>query len=80
MRIQDVSEQIKSAETHLINDERVMNASSFVGMGPPRFYLPVDPELPYQNYAELIINAHSFKGIDPLIADLEPWLKTNYPG
>jgi multidrug efflux pump subunit AcrB len=80
MRIQDVSEQIKSAETHLINDERVMNVSSFVGMGPPRFYLPVDPELPYQNYAELIINAHSFKGIDPLIADLEPWLKTNYPG
>ena len=79
-RIQDVSEQIKSTEKRLMEDERVMNVSSFVGMGPPRFYLPVDPELPYQNYAELIINAHSFKGIDPLIADLEPWLKTNYPG
>ncbi|MHC4798237.1 MAG: efflux RND transporter permease subunit [Planctomycetota bacterium] len=79
-RIQEVSAQIKSTEKHLINDERVMNVSTFVGQGPPRFYLPVDPELPYQNYAELIVNTHSFKGIDPLIADLEPWMQANYPG
>jgi multidrug efflux pump subunit AcrB len=77
-RIQDVSEQIKSAEKHLINDERVLNVSPFVGAGPPRFYLPVDPELPYQNYAQLIINTHTFKEIDPLMADLEPWMQTNY--
>jgi multidrug efflux pump subunit AcrB len=79
-RIQDVSQGIKSAEKHLIDDERVMNVSTFIGMGPPRFYLPVDPELPYQNYAELIINTHMFKDIGPLIADLEPWLQANYPG
>ena len=79
-RIQDVSEQIKSAETHLINDERILNVSTFVGQGPPRFYLPVDPELPYQNYAQLIINTRTFKDIDPLIADFEPWMQTNYAG
>jgi multidrug efflux pump subunit AcrB len=79
-RIQEVSEQIKFTEKRLVNDERVKNVSSFVGMGPPRFYLPVDPELPYPNYAELIINTNEFKDINPLIADIEPWLKTNYPG
>jgi multidrug efflux pump subunit AcrB len=77
-RIQDVSEQIKSAESRLINDDRVMNVSAFAGAGPPRFYLPVDPELPYQNYAQLIINTHTFKDIDALIADLEPWLQSNF--
>jgi multidrug efflux pump subunit AcrB len=40
----------------------------------------VDPELPYPNYAELIINTNEFKDINPLIADIEPWLQTNYPG
>jgi multidrug efflux pump subunit AcrB len=79
-RIQHVSRQIKSAEKYLMNDERVMNLSTFIGQGPPRFYLPVDPELPYQNYAQLIINTHTFKEIDPLIADLEPWLQKNYSG
>ncbi len=79
-RIQDVSEQIKTAENRLMNDERVMNVSAFAGAGPPRFYLPVDPELPYQNYAQLIVNTHTFKDIDPLIAEFEPWLETNYSG
>ncbi len=79
-RIQDVSEQIKFAEERLMDDERVLNVSAFAGAGPPRFYLPVDPELPYQNYSQLIVNTNSFKDIDPLIANLEPWLQENYPG
>jgi len=77
-RIQDVSKQIQSAEKRLMDDNRVMNVSAFSGAGPPRFYLPVDPELPYQNYAQLIINTHSFKDIDPLITELEPWMQKNY--
>lgn len=56
------------------------SVSAFVGQGPPRFYLPVDPELPYQNYAELVINTHSYEEVDPLIADLEPWMNENFPG
>lgn len=79
-RIQDVSEQLNAAEAHLMQDERIKNVSAFAGAGPPRFYLPVDPELPYQNYAQLIVNMHTFKDIDPLIAEIEPWLQTNYSG
>jgi multidrug efflux pump subunit AcrB len=79
-RIQDVSDQIRSAENRLMKDERVLNVSAFSGAGPPRFYLPVDPELPYQNYAQLIINTNSFEDIDPLIAELEPWMQTSYSG
>ncbi|MGD9226455.1 MAG: efflux RND transporter permease subunit [Desulfobacterales bacterium] len=78
-RIQEVSARIQPVENRLMNDERVANVSAFNGSGPPRFYLPVDPELPYQNYAQLIINTHAFKDIDPLIADLEPWLNENFP-
>jgi multidrug efflux pump subunit AcrB len=79
-RIQEVAEGIIPAEKLLMKDERVVNVSSYIGAGPPRFYLPVDPELPYENYAEIIVNTHDYKEIDPLIADLEPWMDANYPG
>ncbi len=79
-RIQDVAADTQRAEAFLLEDERVVNVSAFIGQGPPRFYLPVDPELPYQNYAELIINTHSYKEVDPLIDKLEPWMNENYPG
>ncbi len=79
-RIQDVAHGIRPAEAYLRKDERVASVSSFIGQGPPRFYLPVDPELPYQNYAEIVVNTHSYKEVDPLIVDLEPWIRENFPG
>ena len=30
--------------------ERVESVTAYIGSGPPRFYLPVDPEYPYQSY------------------------------
>ena len=79
-RIQTASERVKAAEEQLMNNELVTTVSSFFGKGPPRLYLPVDPELPYyQNYVEMIVNTKSYKDIDQLIAEFEPWVKENYP-
>jgi multidrug efflux pump subunit AcrB len=79
-RIQTVAEKVKAAEKKLMDNELVTTISTFFGKGPPRLYLPVDPELPhYQNYAEIIVNTPTFKEIDPLIAEFEPWIKENYP-
>ena len=68
-----------AAEKHLLNDERVESVATFVGQGPPRFYLPVDPEYPYASYAQLIVNVHDFRQIDDLIADLGPWFRRQFP-
>jgi multidrug efflux pump subunit AcrB len=79
-RIQTASERVKAAEEQLMKNELVTTVSSFFGKGPPRLYLPVDPELPYyQNYVELIVNTESYKQIDQLIAEFEPWVKEHYP-
>ncbi|UCF03571.1 MAG: efflux RND transporter permease subunit [Deltaproteobacteria bacterium] len=79
-RIQEVSERVRAAEEELMKNELVQNVSSYFGQGPPRFYLPVDPELPfYQNYAEIIVNTNSYKDVDPVIAEIEPWMEENYP-
>ncbi len=79
-RIQTASERVRPAEEWLMKNELVTTVSAFMGKGPPRLYLPVDPELPYyQNYVELIVNTESYEQIDQLIAEFEPWVKEHYP-
>jgi multidrug efflux pump subunit AcrB len=78
-RIEFVSEDMKQIEEKLLADERVEAVSSFVGAGPPRFYLPVDPEGANSSYGQLIVNTTDAKSIDALIADIKPWLDENFP-
>jgi len=78
-RIQDVAAGLESIEQHLLDDERVEAVTSFIGQGPPRFYLPVDPEDPYASYAQLIVNVHDYREIDDLLAELTPWFAEHYP-
>jgi len=78
-RIEFVSEDMKLIEEKLIADERVEAVSSFVGAGPPRFYLPVDPEGANSSYGQLIVNTTDTKVIDALVADIKPWLEENFP-
>jgi multidrug efflux pump subunit AcrB len=65
-RIQQVSRDLDLAGERLIADERVSEVAAYIGQGPPRFYLPVDPENPYQSYGQLIVNVHDFRDIDAL--------------
>jgi multidrug efflux pump subunit AcrB len=76
-RIQDVADAVGPLEEHLLEIESVKSVSSFIGEGPPRFYLPVDPQGRDGTYAQLIVNTDSHKDIDPLIADVEAWAVGN---
>ena len=78
-RAQSLSADLERAEQHLLADERIDSVASFIGSGPPRFYLPVDPEYSYPSYAQLIVNVRDRTEIDGLIADLGPWFKQTYP-
>ena len=78
-RIQDVSEDIKLIEEKLLNDDRVASISTFIGGGPPRFYLPVTPEDPNPAYGQLIVNVHDTKQIDGLMEELTPWFEETFP-
>jgi multidrug efflux pump subunit AcrB len=78
-RIQDVAGRLEGIEGKLLADGRVEAVTSFIGQGPPRFYLPVDPEDPYASYAQLIVNVHDYRELDGLIAEFTPWLTNNYP-
>jgi multidrug efflux pump subunit AcrB len=78
-RIQEVSTDFKDIEKKLMEDPLVESVSSFIGGGPPRFYLPVDPEMPYQSYGQLIVNTKTLKDVDAVMEEIDPWLKKNKP-
>jgi len=78
-RIQEVAALIEPIEARLAEDDRVEGVSSFMGAGGPRFYLPLDPELPYPSYAQLVVNTTTLEGVDTLIADLDPWIRDAVP-
>jgi multidrug efflux pump subunit AcrB len=76
-RVQAVSEGAKLIEQRLDDDERVTSYASFIGAGGPRFYLPVEPELPFPAYTQIVVNTKDFKSVTSLIEDLKPWLEDN---
>ncbi|MGI9511205.1 MAG: efflux RND transporter permease subunit, partial [Geminicoccaceae bacterium] len=78
--IQSVSAALTGIEDRLVNDPRVKDVGAFIGSGGPRFYLPVDPELPYPEYGQLIVNTHDVTGVNELVGELEPWLNETYTG
>jgi multidrug efflux pump subunit AcrB len=78
-RIHKVADELTKLEEKLLKDERVGNVSAFIGAGPPRFYLPVEPESANPAYGQLIVNLHDYRQIDAMIEELTPWLAETYP-
>ena len=78
-RIEVVANDLKTLEEKLLADERVDNVAAFIGSGPPRFYLPVEPESSNPAYGQLIVNLHDFRKIDELIKELTPWAAETFP-
>ncbi len=78
-RVSHTAELLKKAEEKISQMDGVESVSSFIGSGPPRFYLPVEPELNFTSYGQLIVNVDEQKKINGLVAQIDPWLKENFP-
>ena len=78
-RIEQVSANLRGIEDKLQTLSQVESVSSFIGQGPPRFYLPVNPETPHASYAQLIVNTKTLEDVDTIIAEITPWFTENYP-
>lgn len=78
-RIEAVSADLQRLENRLLQDDRVENVAAFIGAGPPRFYLPVEPESANPSYGQLIVNLKDYHQIDGLIEELSPWARDAFP-
>jgi multidrug efflux pump subunit AcrB len=78
-RIEQVSGDLQGLEAELLQQDGVTGVSAFIGSGPPRFYLPVDPEDPYPSYGQLIVNTETLEDVDTVMAHIDPWAQENRP-
>lgn len=78
-RIQNTSQDVRRIEDFLSRLQDTASVSTFIGKGPPRFYLPVGAEDPYSSYAQIIVNTRTLDGVGRVVADTNAWVKENVP-
>ncbi|MCP4714255.1 MAG: efflux RND transporter permease subunit [Deltaproteobacteria bacterium] len=78
-RIQDVSQDMRQIEQHLQQYPEVVNVTTCIGEGAPRFILDYEPEIPNSSYGMLLINVRMLKDIDKIYPQVERYLKTAFP-
>jgi len=78
-RIETTSETARLLESYVGGLEGVTAVNAFIGRGPPRFYLPVEPEAPNSSYAQLIVNTTDGRAVGRLLAMAQRWSNENLP-
>ena len=76
-QIERTSEVVGKIEKLLANRKEIRSVASFIGQGPPRFYLPVEPEKPYSSYGQLIVSLADYRDVDRLMNEIDTWAKSN---
>ncbi|HME99027.1 MAG TPA: efflux RND transporter permease subunit, partial [Terriglobia bacterium] len=76
-RIEETSEVVSRIEKLLANRYEIQSVASFIGQGPPRFYLPVEPEKPYSSYGQLIVSLKDFRDTEKLMHEIDVWASKN---
>ena len=77
--ITKTSADLRKLEEFILQQEGVENAASFIGSGPPRFYLPYEPEIANSSYAQIVVNVDSLDRITELLHPVEAWAIANCP-
>jgi multidrug efflux pump subunit AcrB len=69
---------VKRMEALLGQRGEIENFASFVGSGAPRFYLPLDQQLPQPNFAQFLVTTHDVAAREALAAILDKALVSDF--
>ncbi len=78
-RIDDVSEDLREIEAHFLELDPVVSVSTFVGSGPVRFQISLNPEIPFRSYGQLIIELESADYVPAMVAHGDRYLVDGFP-
>lgn len=71
--------QVKKLEAWLAQRPELENYVSYVGTGSPRFYLPLDQQLPQASFAQFVLLTKGPKEREKLRADLLKLFEVDFP-
>ncbi|MBN8741578.1 MAG: multidrug transporter AcrB [Lysobacterales bacterium 69-70] len=71
--------QVRKLEQWLSTRNELENYVSYVGTGSPRFYLPLDQQLPQASFAQFVLLTKSLREREKLRADLLALFESDFP-
>jgi multidrug efflux pump len=77
--LSNTAEQVKRLEAILKDHAGVDNYVAYVGIGSPRFYLPLDQQLPAASFAQVVVLAKSIEERETLRSWLISTLDEQFP-
>lgn len=69
---------VTDLENKLKSDPDIANYTSYIGASTPRFYLPLDLQLPSVNFAQLVITARDAKSREAVLQRTRKMLESDY--
>jgi len=82
--IQATSQQVKRIDAMLASDpelkDRISHYATYVGMGSVRFFLPLDPATPNDNFAQFVLMTKGLAEREAVKAHLEKRLASEFTG
>jgi multidrug efflux pump len=75
----NTAEQVKRLEQMLKDHPGIDNYVAYVGTGSPRFYLPLDQQLPAPSFAQFVVLSKSIEDREALRSWLIPHLNEQFP-
>ncbi|BAK75287.1 transmembrane drug efflux protein AcrB [Pseudogulbenkiania sp. NH8B] len=76
---QATERETKKLEAMFAHHPGVDSITSYVGGGSPRFYLPLDQQMPHLNYAQLMVMTRDEKVRETVKRDLERAFDSDFP-
>ena len=70
---------VKRMEAKLAKDESVVDYVAYVGVGSPRFFLPLDQQLNHTNFSQFMVVAKNLEDRELLKKRIGGWLKEDFP-
>jgi len=70
---------VSKLEGKLKSDPGVSAVTGYVGMGSPRFYLPLDVQLPNTNFGQLMVMTRGEEEREQVLARIEATLREDFP-
>lgn len=71
--------EVERFEKHLADNPKIENYVAYVGAGSPRFYLPLDQQLPAASFAQFVVLTHDIKQREQVRAWLIDTLAKDFP-
>jgi multidrug efflux pump len=71
--------EVRAMEQALAGNEDILSVTSYVGVGSPRFYLPLDQQTPNINFGQLVVMTHGEESRERVLAHIQKLFEHDFP-